>query len=112
MTPELQEQARIHTQENIDYLDDLFASRRAEPTEDLVSALVRAEDEDHLSENELYSMVVLLIVAGHETTVSLITNAVHALLSNHEQLAALRAGRRSRRRRSKAPPIRQPSSGR
>ncbi|MFO7572967.1 MAG: cytochrome P450 [Gaiellaceae bacterium] len=92
MTPELQEQASRHTQEFIDYLDALFAERRAEPTADLVSALVQAEDEgDHLTENELYSMVVLLIVAGHETTVSLITNAVHALLSHPERLAELRA---------------------
>ena len=92
MTPELQEQAVRHTEEFVEYLDALFASRRAEPTEDLVSALVRAEDEgDHLSQNELYSMVVLLIVAGHETTVSLITNAVLSLLSNPDQLAELRA---------------------
>jgi cytochrome P450 len=92
MTPELQEQLALHTDEFVAYLDALFAARRAEPTEDLVSALVRAEDEgDHLSENELYSMVVLLIVAGHETTVSLITNAVHALLTHPEQLDALRA---------------------
>ena len=61
------------------------------PTEDLVSALVQAEEQgDHLSENELYSMVVLLIVAGHETTVSLITNAVLTLLTHPEELAALR----------------------
>ena len=83
LTPELQEEAARHGEEFIAYLDDLFARRRAEPTEDLVSALVRSEDEgDHLSQNELYSMVVLLIVAGHETTVSLITNAVHALLAH------------------------------
>jgi cytochrome P450 len=92
LTPELLEQAERHTEEFIAYLDALFARRRAAPADDLVSALVRAEDEgDHLSENELYSMVVLLIVAGHETTVSLITNAVHALLSHPEQLAALQA---------------------
>jgi cytochrome P450 len=92
MTPELQEQLARHTDEFVAYLDDLFAYRRAEPTDDLVSALVRAEDEgDHLSENELYSMVVLLIVAGHETTVSLIGNAVLGLLSNPSQLAELRA---------------------
>ena len=60
--------------------------------DDLVTALVQAEDAgDHLSENELYSMVVLLIVAGHETTVSLITNSVLALLSNPSQLAELRS---------------------
>ena len=92
LTPELQEQLARHTDEFVAYLDDLFARRRAEPTEDLVTALVQAEDAgDHLSENELYSMVVLLIVAGHETTVSLITNATLALLSNPDQIAELRA---------------------
>lgn len=92
MTPELQEQAARHTDEFVAYLDQLFARRREAPAGDLVSALVRAEDEgDHLSEHELYSMVVLLIVAGHETTVSLVTNAVYVLLSHHEQLAGLRA---------------------
>jgi cytochrome P450 len=92
LTPELQEQLARHTDEFVAYLDELFAERRADPRDDLVSALVEAEDAgDHLSENELYSMVVLLIVAGHETTVSLITNAVHALLSHPDQLAELRA---------------------
>lgn len=92
LTPELQEQLARHTDEFVAYLDELFTQRRARPTEDLVSALVRAEDEgDHLSENELYSMVVLLIVAGHETTVSLITSAVHSLLTHPEQLEELLA---------------------
>ena len=92
LTPEDREIARRRGDEFIAYLDDLFAQRRAEPTDDLVSALVQAEDGgDTLSENELYSMVVLLIVAGHETTVSLIANAVHTLLTHPEQLAALRA---------------------
>ena len=92
LTPEDREIARRRGDEFIAYLDDLFAQRRAEPTDDLVSALVQAEDGgDTLSENELYSMVVLLIVAGHETTVSLIANAVHTLLTHSEELAALRA---------------------
>jgi len=92
LTPEDRELARRRGDEFIAYLDDLFAQRRAAPTDDLVSALVQAEDGgDTLSENELSSMVILLIVAGHETTVSLITNAVHALLSHPDQLAELRA---------------------
>lgn len=92
LTPELQEAARRRGDEFIAYLDALFAQRRAAPTDDLVSALVQAEEAgDTLSENELSSMVVLLIVAGHETTVSLITNAVHALLSHPAQLAELSA---------------------
>ena len=91
LTPEQQEVAARRADEFVAYLDELFAQRRAEPGPDLVSALVRAEVEgDHLTENELYGMVVLLIVAGHETTVSLITNAVHALLTHPDQLALLR----------------------
>ena len=94
LTPELQEVAARRADEFVAYLDDLFARRRAEPTDDLVSALVQAEDAgDTLSQNELYGMVVLLIVAGHETTVSLIANAVLALLSNPDELAKLRADR-------------------
>ncbi len=92
ITEELQQQFLAHTDEFVAYLDELFATRRAEPREDLVSALVQAEEAgDHLSENELYSMVVLLIVAGHETTVSLITNAVRALLSSPATLEAVRS---------------------
>ena len=92
MTDELREQFVRHTEEFVAYLDGLFRERRANPTDDLVSALVQAEEQgDHLSENELYSMVVLLIVAGHETTVSLITNAVYTLLTHPDQLAELQA---------------------
>jgi cytochrome P450 len=92
LTPEQQEVGARHTEEFIAYLDELFAARRAHPTDDLVSALVETEDGgDRLSQNELYSMVVLLIVAGHETTVSLITSAVRTLLSHPDQLAELRA---------------------
>ncbi len=72
------------------YLRDLFERRRAEPRHDLVSALLQAEDAgDVLTEQELFSMVVLLIVAGHETTVNLIGNAVAALLQQPEQRAQL-----------------------
>jgi cytochrome P450 len=72
------------------YLHALFERRRAEPGDDLVSALLQVRDGgDTLSEQELFSMVVLLIVAGHETTVSLIANAVLALLQHAEQRAEL-----------------------
>jgi len=72
------------------YLRAMFERRRAEPRDDLVSALLQAEDAgDVLTEQELFSMVVLLIVAGHETTVSLIGNAVAALLQQPEQRALL-----------------------
>src|SRR6476660_528779 len=72
------------------YLHVLFEERRSEPGEDLVSALVAVEDGgDTLSEEELSSMVALLIVAGHETTVSLIGNATLALLSHQDQRTLL-----------------------
>jgi cytochrome P450 len=72
------------------YLRDLFEQRRSEPGEDLVSALLQVRDGgDTLSDQELFSMVVLLIVAGHETTVSLIGNGVLALLRRPEERAAL-----------------------
>ncbi|KAB8141172.1 cytochrome P450 [Chloroflexia bacterium SDU3-3] len=73
------------------YLGDLVAKRRAEPQEDLISALVRTEEAgDRLSEDELLSMVFLLIVAGHETTVNLIGNGALALLLHPDQRELLR----------------------
>ena len=67
----------------------LFAARGRAPQDDLVSALLAARDaDDALSEEELFGTVVLLIVAGHETTVGLIGNAVVNLLEQPEQLAS------------------------
>ncbi|MGW5372131.1 cytochrome P450 family protein [Streptomyces sp. NPDC004009] len=76
------------------YLADLIEDKRcAGPTDDLLSDLIRttAEDGDRLSSRELSGMAYLLLVAGHETTVNLIGNGVHALLTHPDQLAALRA---------------------
>jgi cytochrome P450 len=75
----------------IEYLRGLVAEKRANPADDLLSGLVLAEAEgDKLSENELLSMMFLLIVAGHETTVNLIGNGTLALFDNPEQRARLR----------------------
>ncbi|MBX3083987.1 MAG: cytochrome P450 [Anaerolineae bacterium] len=75
----------------IDYLRELFEQRRQQPADDLISALIRAEESgDTLSEDELLAMVFILIVAGHETTVNLIGNGTLALLQNPDQLALLR----------------------
>lgn len=72
------------------YLRDLFARRQADPQDDLITALVQAEEAgDRLSETELFSMVALLLVTGHETTVNLIGNGALALLRHPEQLARL-----------------------
>jgi cytochrome P450 len=79
-----------HMQAFTDYLRALFEEKRANPGDDLVSALVRAEEAgDRLSEDELLGMVFLLLVAGHETTVNLIGNGVLALLQHPDQLRKL-----------------------
>ena len=70
----------------VGYLTDLFAERRVAPREDLVSALLAVEEEgDRLSEQELKAIVLLLFVAGHETTMNLIGNGTVALLQNRDQ---------------------------
>src|SRR5690606_11650411 len=67
--------------EFLQYFTDLFEQRRAEPGDDLVSALLAVEEEgDRLSEPELNSIVLLLFIAGHETTMNLIGNGTWALL--------------------------------
>jgi cytochrome P450 len=76
--------------EFIAYLRRLVAEKRSNPGDDLLSGLVLAEAEgDKLSENELLSMIFLLIVAGHETTVNLIGNGTLALFEHPEQRARL-----------------------
>ncbi|WP_225728737.1 MULTISPECIES: cytochrome P450 [unclassified Nocardia] len=75
-----------------EYFEELTVRRRADPGPDLLSELIAAEEAgDKLSHDELISTCGLLLIAGHETTVNLIGNAVLALLRNPEQLAALRA---------------------
>jgi cytochrome P450 len=74
------------------YFRELIAVRRAHPAADLLSDLIRAEDDGaKLTEDELIATCVLLLVAGHETTVGLISNAILALLRHPDQLALLRA---------------------
>src|SRR5207244_8014022 len=61
--------------------------KRSHPADDLLSALIAAEDDgDALSEDELLDQIVLLYIAGHETTVNLIGNGTYALLRNRAQL--------------------------
>ncbi|MFI6209683.1 cytochrome P450 [Streptomyces sp. NPDC051041] len=75
------------------YMVELVDRKRQQPGDDLMSALIHGSDEDgdQLSHEELLGMAWLLLVAGHETTVNLISNGVLALLTHPDQLAALRA---------------------
>ncbi|MFI9778286.1 cytochrome P450 [Streptomyces sp. NPDC051956] len=78
-------------------LKGLAALKREEPASDLTSVLVAARDEEgqRMTEQELIDTLLLVLVAGHETTVNLIGNAVHALLTHPEQLELVRAGKLS-----------------
>ncbi|MCK2213270.1 cytochrome P450 [Actinomadura sp. ATCC 31491] len=74
------------------YLGDYIRRRREEPGDDLTTALIRAQEEDgdRLSDEELLWILWLVLIAGHETTVHLIANAVVALCADPEQLAFAR----------------------
>ncbi|WP_116215234.1 cytochrome P450 family protein [Streptomyces olivoreticuli] len=74
------------------YLKALIALKREAPDDGMLSALIAARDtDDALSEDEITSMAFLLVVAGHQTTVNLIANGVHTLLTHPDQLDMLRA---------------------
>jgi cytochrome P450 len=74
------------------YIRDLLAARRTHPGDDLLTGLIEVRDsEDRLSEDELISMVFLLLIAGHETTVNLIGNGTYLLLAQRERWESLRA---------------------
>ena len=74
------------------YLRNIFTQRRQHPRDDLISALLSVEEEgDRLSEEEMFGMCVFLLVAGHETTLSLIGNGLLALLRNPDQRRTLQA---------------------
>jgi cytochrome P450 len=77
--------------EMYDYLDGQIEAKRAAPADDVLTALVQAEDDgDRLTRDELVAQVVTLYVAGHEPTMSLIGNGLLALLRQPDQLALLR----------------------
>ncbi|MEV7414301.1 cytochrome P450 [Streptomyces sp. NPDC089919] len=81
--------------ELVGLLGTVAATRRAAPGEDLTSALIAARegDGDRLSEAELIGTMRLMLVAGHETTLNLISNAVRALCTHRDQLDLVLAGR-------------------
>ena len=78
----------------VKYFSGLIKRYRAEPADNLISALVRAqEDDDALSEAELMATCTLMLFGGHETTANFIANGVLALLRHPDQLAAVREDR-------------------
>lgn len=75
-----------------EYLGRIADERRSEPRNDLLTALVQAEEAgDRLNESELFANAILLLVAGNETTTNLIGNGTLALLRNPDQWERLRA---------------------
>jgi cytochrome P450 len=74
------------------YFAEVVARRRAQPRNDLLTALAQAEEAgDRLNESELYANAALLLVAGHETTTNLIGNGMLALLRHPDQWERLKA---------------------
>jgi cytochrome P450 len=76
----------------VSYIAGLIAAKRAQPADDLVSALIAARDnEDRLSEDELIQLCIAILLGGHETTANQINLSLLALLDHPAQLARLRA---------------------
>lgn len=78
-------------------LDDVVAAKRAAPGDDLTSGLIAARDEGDagLTEEELVDTLILMIAAGHETTVNLLDQAITALLTHPDQLRLVLSGERA-----------------
>jgi cytochrome P450 len=75
------------------YLEEIIQHRRRNMGDDMLSSLIAVEEQgEKLNNDELMSFVILLYIAGHETTVNLIGNSVHALLTHPEQLDVMRRG--------------------
>jgi cytochrome P450 len=92
LSPEEVDAALVAANNMKAHIQDVLVWKRDHPADDLLTGLLAAEDEgDRLSEIELLDQVLLLYVAGHETTVNLIGNATLALLGHPDQLAQLRS---------------------
>jgi cytochrome P450 len=91
LTPEVAERGHAMISSMSDYFHDLITHLRKHPQDNLLDAMIAAEEQgDRLSEEELLSNCILLFAAGHETTVNLIGNGTLALLQHPEQLTKLR----------------------
>jgi cytochrome P450 len=91
LSPDVMRKSIAAFEELQTYFRGIIAQRRAEPRDDLLSALIKAQEEgDRLSEEELLANAVLLLNAGHETTTNLIGNGTLALLRHPDQVRRLR----------------------
>lgn len=89
------EESMAANRDMVEVLGAVAAARAEDPGDDLTSALIaaREEDGDRLGPHELLGTLMLTIIAGHETTLNLITNAVRALCTHRDQLDLVRSGR-------------------
>jgi len=91
MSPETMNKAFMALSQFIVYFAGLIEQRRSDPQDDLLSALIAAEEGgDRLTTEELFALCVLVFIAGHETTQSLIGNGLLALLKHRDQLELLK----------------------
>lgn len=91
------EQAQANNETLYQLFVDLVARKREAPADDLTSALITTKDgqADTLTEIELMDTLILMLSAGHETTVNLLDHAITALLTHPDQLELVRSGQRS-----------------
>jgi cytochrome P450 len=90
--PAVLDKARDSANELAEYFRARIAERRAEPRDDLLSAMVAAEEAgDLLTEDEMVATAILLLIAGNETTTNLIGNGMLALLRNPEERRRIQA---------------------
>ncbi len=92
VAPDL-EQIAASTRGLVDYMRELIAAKRSEPGTDVLSALIIAQEEDgdRLSEEELISLAITILLAGHETTVNLLANGLLMLLEHPDQRRRIQA---------------------
>ncbi|MFD5062882.1 cytochrome P450 [Streptomyces sp. NPDC058394] len=88
-------EAMAANRELVELLNTVAAARAEQPGDDLTSALIAARDDggDRLGRHELIGTLLLMIIAGHETTLNLVTNAVRALCTHRDQLDLVTTGR-------------------
>lgn len=77
--------------ELVEYMREHLERKRRDPQDDLISAMLSAQERDRLTDDEILGTVIIVMGAGHETTTNLIGNGVLALLRHPDQLARLRA---------------------